>query len=151
VPEVRQGRFAADVKEWCKKAGDNADQVMRAAVIGLLNNLIVRSPVGNPDLWQNPPPPGYVGGRFRANWQVTIAAAATGTIPAIDPSGQLPLIAATVTLSGAQCGPPIYIVNNLPYAIPLEYGWSTQAPQGMVRLAQIEFQKIVDDAVRALP
>jgi hypothetical protein len=60
-------------------------------------------------------------------------------------------LAGQVTLNGVKCGPPIYIVNNLPYAIPLEYGHSSQAPQGMVRLAAIEFQQLVDEAVRGLP
>ncbi|WP_256203847.1 MULTISPECIES: hypothetical protein [unclassified Pseudomonas] len=39
-------------------------------------------------------------------------------------------------------------MNNLPYAIPLEYGHSTQAPAGMVRVTLANFQHIVDEAIR---
>lgn len=151
MPEFRQGRFALDVRAWAVKAKEKADQVLRATVSGLLNNLVTRSPVGNPEgppPWKSKPPRGYVGGRFRGNWQVTVGDPASGTLPVVDPSGQSTVIRAQATINGVQCGPPIYIVNNLPYAIPLEYGWSGQAPQGMVRLATLEFQQIVDEAAR---
>ena len=156
MPETRAGKFAVSVTNWTRKAAANADQVLRAVCIGLLNNVVVRSPVGNPDLWKGDkygfirPPEGYVGGRFRANWQVSTGDPATGTRDAVDASGQISVLAGQVVLDGVKCGPPVYIVNNLPYAIPLEYGHSTQAPAGMVRLAAVEFQQIVDDAVRGL-
>lgn len=157
MAEEREGRFAVSISKWREKAVANADQVLRAVCIGLLNNVVVRSPVGNPELWSGDkygfirPPPGYVGGRFRANWQVSVGEPSTETVDAVDPSGQVSIMAGQVTLNGVECGPPIYIVNNLPYAIPLEYGHSSQAPQGMVRLAAIEFQQLVDEAVRGLP
>ena len=31
-------------------------------------------------------------------------------------------------------GDTVYIYNNLIYSVPLEYGWSTQAPNGVVRI-----------------
>ena len=46
-------------------------------------------------------------------------------------------------------GDTAYLVNNLPYAVPLEYGHSSQAPAGMVRVTIAEFQQIVEAAVRA--
>ncbi|MNJ81742.1 hypothetical protein D3C77_807050 [compost metagenome] len=45
-------------------------------------------------------------------------------------------------------GQTAFIVNNLPYAIPLEYGHSSQAPAGMVRVTLANFQRIVDEAIR---
>lgn len=150
MPDARASRFGVDVRRWCEKAKGNADQVLRATVLGLTNNIVFRSPVGNPDLWKSPPPPGYVGGRFRANWQVTIGEPARDSLPVIDPTGSVSILSASTTMQGAQCGPPVYIVNNLPYAIELEYGHSTQSPEGMVRLASAEFQQIVNNAVRSL-
>lgn len=144
------------VKEWALKAKGDCDQVLRACCIGLLNNVVVRSPVGNPDLWKGDkygfirPPKGYVGGRFRANWQVTVGAPASGTRDAVDASGAVSINAGQAVIDGVNCGPPVYIVNNLPYAIELEYGHSKQAPLGMARLAALEFQRIVYDAVRSL-
>lgn len=150
MPETRKSKFGVDVRAWCAKARGNSDQVLRAVCIGLLNNVVVRSPVGNPDLWQRPPPPGYVGGRFRANWQVSVEQPAQGNRNAIDPSGQVSIFAGQVVIDGLVCGPPVYIVNNLPYSIELEYGHSTQAPAGMVRLAAAEFQQIVRQAVNGV-
>lgn len=157
MPETREGSFAVSVAKWTKKAEANADRVLRATCIGLLNNVVVRSPVGNPDLWKGDkhgfirPPKGYVGGRFRANWQVTVGEPAEGTLDVIDPTGQVSIQAGQATLNGVKCGPPVYIVNNLPYSIELEYGHSSQAPQGMARLAAAEFQQIVDESAKGLP
>jgi len=46
-------------------------------------------------------------------------------------------------------GQTVYLLNNLPYSVPLEYGHSKKAPQGMVRMTLARFQQIVDDVVRA--
>lgn len=154
MPESREGKFAISVSNWTKKAQANADQVLRAVSIALLNNIVIRTPVGNPDLWKGDkygfirPPKGYVGGRLRGNWQVTVGDPPSGEIDTIDPTGQISVMRAQTVISEAHCGPPIYIINNLPYAIPVEYGHSKQAPEGMVRLAAIEFQNIVNQAAR---
>lgn len=156
MPETRAGEFAVSVAKWTEKARANADQVLRAVCIGLLNNVVVRSPVGNPDLWKGDkhgfvrPPKGYVGGRFRANWICSVDEPSAEVREAVDSSGQISILAGQVVIDGVKCGPPVYIVNNLPYAISLEYGHSTQAPLGMARLAAAEFQQIVDSAVRGL-
>jgi hypothetical protein len=41
-----------------------------------------------------------------------------------------------------------FLTNNLPYALRLEYGWSKQAPHGMVGVTVKEYQQIVDKAVK---
>lgn len=93
-------------------------------------------------------PEGYVGGRFRANWQFSIDAPADGELDDIDPSGNAAVAALRAQVSGLTIGQTAYIVNNLPYAIPLEYGHSKQAPHGMVRVTLANFQRIVDEAIR---
>ena len=93
-------------------------------------------------------PEGYVGGRFRANWQFSIDAPADGELDDIDPSGNSAVAALRAQVSGLTIGQTGYIVNNLPYAIPLEYGHSKQAPHGMVRVTLANFQRIVDEAIR---
>lgn len=47
----QQSTFALDVAKWCEQAKGNADQVLRGVVIELLSRVVLRSPVGNPDLW----------------------------------------------------------------------------------------------------
>lgn len=99
-------------------------------------------------------PEGYVGGRFRANWQLSEHARVPGELyqespPASsypDPGQILAAADANITLNPA--GKKFYWQNNLPYAQALEDGWSTQAPAGMVGLTVSEFQSIVNGAAQ---
>lgn len=43
--------FAEDVRKFRSKAAKQADQVCRAIALGLLTRIVMRSPVGNPELW----------------------------------------------------------------------------------------------------
>lgn len=90
----------------------------------------------------------YVGGRFRGNWQFSIEAPADGTLDIVDPSGSMSLALLRGQVASLTAGQTAYIVNNLPYAIPLEYGHSSQAPSGMVRVTVARFQQIVAEAIR---
>jgi hypothetical protein len=150
MPETREGKFAVSVSNWTKKAQGNADQVLRAVCIGLLNNVVVRS---------GRQPRSLEGRQARlhsaAAWlrrrQISRELAGT-SVGAPRPRRATPSTRparsrfkpARVVIDGVKCGPPVYIVNNLPYAISLEYGHSTQAPLGMARLAALEFQQIVN-------
>ncbi|MCF1487584.1 hypothetical protein LZ838_09440 [Pseudomonas sp. AA27] len=91
---------------------------------------------------------GYVGGRFRGNWQFSIESPATGELDVVDRSGNETIAQLKAQVAALTIGQTAYIVNNLPYAIPLEYGHSTQAPRGMVRVTLDRFQGIVDAAIR---
>ena len=97
-------------------------------------------------------PVGYVGGRFRANWQVTFEAPAVGEIDGVDPRGTATINkgAAVLQTFHSDYG-SIWLMNNVPYAIPLEYGHSSQAPSGVVRVTIAEFQMMVNEAARTLP
>jgi hypothetical protein len=92
---------------------------------------------------------GYVGGRFRGNWQFSIDAPVTGELDRIDRSGNETIAELKAQVAALTVGQTAYIVNNLPYAIPLEYGHSTQAPGGMVRVTLARFKAIVEEAVRS--
>lgn len=90
----------------------------------------------------------YVGGRFRGNWQFTIGAPADGELDRIDPQGAATIAALKAGVASLTAGQTAYLINNLPYAIPLEYGHSQKAPGGMVRITVARFQQIVDEAIR---
>lgn len=91
----------------------------------------------------------YVGGRFRGNWQFSIDTPAEGVLDQIDPSGNVTIAVLRTQVQSLTAGQTAYIVNNLPYAVPLEYGHSQQAPGGMVRITLARFQQIVDEAIRS--
>jgi len=90
----------------------------------------------------------YVGGRFRGNWQFSIGAPAEGELDQVDPAGGVTLAKLRLQVEQLTIGQTAYIVNNLPYAVPLEYGHSKQAPGGMVRITLARFQQIVDETIR---
>jgi len=143
------GPFELNIARFVEKAKGNADLVVRKVALDVFSRVIEKSPVGNPDLWKHPAPPGYTGGRFKSNWLVAIGSIPEGTTVAIDVSAAITRVEAETL--GAKAGDVIYLVNNLPYARALEYGHSTQAPVGMVRLTVQEFGAIVDAAASEVP
>lgn len=152
--------FSLQVAEFAKKAKGDTQEIVKKVAIDVASKVVLRSPVGNPEIWaanagKKPGDKGYVGkgyvgGRFRANWIVTLDQPSTDTIDDVDPSGSTAISAAIAAVSDATLGQTIYIANNLPYARRLEDGWSKQSPQGMVALTAIEFQQFVDKAVRSM-
>lgn len=85
---------------------------------------------------------GYVGGRFKSNWQVSINTIPTGEIANNDKGATaLAQVKAVTSVFGA--GMVISLVNNLEYANRLEFGHSNQAPNGMIRTTIAEFPAVV--------
>ena len=95
-------------------------------------------------------PKGYTGGRFRGNWQIGFDSAPEGETDRIDKSGAETLAAGGAMLAQfkAANNSVIYFVNNVPYAVRLEFGYSSQAPRGMVRITAQEFQKLFNEAAK---
>ena len=93
-------------------------------------------------------PPGYTGGRFRGNWQVSFDQRAAGETGRIDKAGHETIAAGNLVLEQFKVGTTaVYFCNNVPYAYRLEMGHSSQAPGGMVRITAAEFQRFFSDAV----
>ncbi len=183
--------FMVAITAFVDKAKANQAQVVRATGIRILTQLLDKSPVGNPELWEvnatakayndavaehndaqrNDPanltptgrlkkrarvsdsmdikaPAGYTGGRFRGNWQVGLDAAPQGETGQVDKSGGKTLAAGTLVIERFRVGmQAVYFTNNVPYAYPLEFGHSSQAPGGMVRITAADFQRHFEAAV----
>lgn len=93
-------------------------------------------------------PPGYTGGRFRGNWQVTFDTPADGETGRIDKSGNMTKAVGKYVLEQFKVGTnAIYFTNNVPYAYPLEMGHSKQAPNGMVAITAEDFDKLFRESV----
>lgn len=121
-------QFAAFV---AKTKGDQ-ELIVRSVTLRIFTALVVRSPVDT--------------GRFRGNWQLQYRIPPS-TLDVFDKSGAATIAGIMLPLSGFRAGDTIYMVNNLPYAVPLEYGHSKQAPAGMVRLTVTEFDQFLTRAV----
>ena len=118
--------FRSNFSKILKKAGGNAEEVTRQAAILLQNNMIMKSPVRM--------------GSFKGNWQCGIGGINISGSERKDttPLGDYDHVGASLAtegvLKGWKPGQTINLTNSLPYARRLEYGWSQQAPAGMVRL-----------------
>jgi hypothetical protein len=141
--------FALDIQKFAQKCGANADLVTRKVVLDIGRSLVEKTPVGNPDLWQNPDnkPDGYVGGHARANWSHSIGALVNQEFKEIDATGGASINRIISSVPVKAAGEVHYIQNSLPYMQALEDGHSTQAPYGIVSRTEIEFQDKVQEAL----
>jgi len=130
------GQFELDIARFVEKAKGNVDLVVRRVSLDIFRRVVMKSPVDT--------------GRFKGNWQCAIGSIPPGTLKVNDKSGSATLARITAETLRMQAGQTIYLVNNLEYARPLEYGWSKQAPAGMVRLTLREFRGAVATAARSV-
>lgn len=91
-------------------------------------------------------------GRFKNNWLAAYGAPDTSTTENVAKTSLGEGRGAVyerykAKLSGLDDGQVFYFTNSLPYAERLEYGWSEQAPAGMVRLSVANWQSIVAEEV----
>ena len=149
--------FALDLQAFAEKAGKRADQVVHNTVWQIAANIDYLSPVGDATYWKHPPPPGYVGGHFRANWQIGVDSVPGGEVAGIDRSakdfqrGGATTARIAAAIPDEAGGHVYYIANNAPYAMRLETGWSGQSPQGMVGITALKFEQIIREEVERLP
>ena len=111
-----------------RKIPETVRAVQQKVAIDVLSGMVLGSPVGNPSLWKFPAPPGYVGGQFRFNWQVTERVPANGPIVGTDEAGNATIAKGLGVIGGIGFYTTVWVVNALPYANRLRFGWSTQAP-----------------------
>lgn len=143
--------FSLDLKAFEQKTTAKANAVVRKIVIDVGTSLVMKSPVGDASYWKEPPPKGYVGGRFRANWQYGLDETNSETTENTDKTGAATLSALQSKVNANAAGHIHYITNSLPYAQRLEDGWSRQCPPGgMIALTVQNFQPVVKAAAEAL-
>lgn len=87
-------------------------------------------------------------GLFRNNWRVGINAPFRGVVSTTDRTGNRAIGVGKRTMARVKAGDVLFISNNLSYAQRLEYGWSRQAPYGMVRITMGRYQAMLAKAVR---
>lgn len=124
-------KFTLDIQAFVAKAKKNPEKVMRSVSLKLFSAIIKASPVDT--------------GRFRGNWQTTGVTPATGLISGVDPTGNKAVNSAATFITNAPGWDTFTLTNNLPYAERLEYGWSKQAPVGMVRVNIARFQQLINE------
>lgn len=125
--------FKRDFAALLQKAGDKAEMVVRKTALELQSSMIEMSPVDT--------------GRFKANWQCGVGVVNTATDSGEDKTGAGAIGRTQAALGSWKVGQTITLSNSLPYARRLEYGWSKQAPGGMVRLTVQNYSRALAKAV----
>ena len=145
------GQFEIGLRKFAEKTELKINDVVRKIGLEVYSSVVMRSPVDT--------------GRFRGNWNVSLANFDPSVSELTDKEGAASIANATVSIAEYKGG-SIYISNNLPYAQVLEYGkygtgasatvkttrdgYSIQAPYGMVRITVVEFQEMVNKVVNSV-
>ncbi len=100
-----------------------AEKTFKTAVEVFKENVVRWTPVGNPALWKHPEyvSPFYEPGTLKAAWTLNFDTSAQATL-----------------------------ANYTPYAQRVEDGWSSQAPNGMLKRAVVYWPSIVDSAANEI-
>ena len=128
--------WESDWKKIESKIDRTLDQGIRATLLEVSTAIIKGTPADT--------------GRARGNWQASIGRGATGEV-SVDSvrSGEAKAIAEVNQKASVAVGDLYYLTNNLPYIERLEYGWSKQAPGGMVRKNMQNFNRLLVKNIRA--
>lgn len=129
--------FSAQIAEFVAKAKGNADLVVRKVALEMFSRVIQKSPVKD--------------GRFKSSWVVAINSIPSSDPGTIDKSGAPSFMRVDAAVLNLKAGNMIAMTSSLSYSRRLEYGWSGQAPSGVVRITVAEFAGIVNQAASSLP
>ena len=129
-------RFSADLNKFAQKLDADVRDVTRLLALNIETKVVVRTPVDT--------------GRARASWNTTEETQDLSVAPEGDYGAFQGNLSSHPSPTGYLSGEkPIHITNNLDYILDLEFGSSSQAPNGMARLgvadALSELQAIVDE------
>jgi hypothetical protein len=129
--------FSVDVSDWIDKATEAPETVIRGTAIKLFSGIIKSSPVDE--------------GTFRANWFVSGATPSSQVNENVGGGYSSDVVSRTSRDVEALVNwQAITFTNNLPYARRLEFGYSNQAPQGMVRVNAMRFNELIREEVSKL-
>lgn len=117
--------FSVDLARLIQKAQGKAGVAVRKVMLETFSRVVMKSPVDT--------------GRFRANWEAGIGSYRADVHENRDRSGAVTISKIESAISGVRLdGRPVFLTNSLPYSTRLEYGYSGQAPSGMVRTTLAE-------------
>lgn len=143
--------FAEDMAAWAKKTQRLYEDVVSEVVINVSTAIIDRTPIGDVSLWDVQPTgkrrANYRPGTLVNSWHSEISGPGNNDVRRPNTSGAASLANLSAIAPFAP-GKIFTFTNPAPYTRRIEFGWSSQAPAGMVRLTVARFQQIVSEAAR---
>lgn len=111
--------FGSGIAGYAKRTKLGIDEAVVAINSKLSRDIILATPIDT--------------GRARGNWIATIGSPSSESSDSTNVSSAL---SNSQSIANESAGKVFYLANNLPYIHRLEYNsWSTQAPNGMVRVS----------------
>lgn len=127
--------FVRDLIRFKKKTEDKLLEIQRKSYFDLFSSIIYDSPADT--------------GLFRNNWFTKLGDPDNTTTSSTDFDGLDAALRMALELEELTIlNQKVSFYNNLPYAQRLEFGWSDQAPRGMVRINVQKWSQIVEKNVR---
>lgn len=112
---------------------ENAREVRRDAFVKTVEGIIDGTPIKT--------------GLARGNWQTSIGESITEAIP-VRPASEAKRELAAIA-DEALADQTLVAANNVAHIVPLEYGSSAQAPNGMFRIGVMRWEQNVEEAASA--
>jgi len=78
-------------------------------------------------------------GVARASWNASLGSPVYKSVSQTIDGFTLPKPSFSITRASVRAGGKIFLTNSAPYIMELEYGWSGQAPHGMVRVTMAKY------------
>lgn len=116
------------------KSKKSIEKIIREASGELFSDIILNTPVDT--------------GALRGAWIASLNTPDSRDVGTLDKNGANTAIKALYSISNFKVGDTLYLTNNKPYAEFIEYGYSAQAPTGMVRVNIIRFNSILESVAR---
>ncbi len=137
-------QFLAKFKVNQQLALQASQKTINGTLLEMYKKIIDRTPVGDPSLWKWPAHSDYTPGTLRASWQLSFNGQQRSTAGRFASASQT-LEGYGLSLKvGSSSKQFATISNPQPYAQRVESGWSTQAPEGMMRVTVSEYTSIVN-------
>lgn len=114
--KVDSAEWHRQFKEGIRKTLQVNEKIFTEAVKEFEKDVKIRTPFGKPFTWKTPPSNNYVPGALRQSWKT----------------------------DWQENNKVAFVYNDREYAYRVETGWSSQAPEGMMRLAVLDFPLIVE-------
>jgi hypothetical protein len=153
MPAFSPEDFGRKVQEIADKTNKKIEQVAEDFTILYFTQVIEGTPVGDPSTWQSQPPPGYIGGRAKANWNPSVGSPDYSQTDSLRSSvNKLP------SIKGRIAGNVAYLSNSVPYVYLLEKGIHTgtdgrqkgsyQQPNGWIERTTRGTESIMNKVIR---
>ena len=131
--------FKADLDEYAKKLVSTSEEIVKKVATALFEGIITKNPIRT--------------GLSMSNWKIGVNGEVDDVVPLLRKKitrreAQRIARMQLKELEKVKAGDKVYICSDVHYILKLEYGWSAQAPEGMVRITMDEVEAELERMVR---